>query len=353
MTVAERARTVAILAATGLVALSGSAIAQSPEAEVLFREGRNLIKQGKLEAGCDKLEASARVEPSVGTLLNLGDCREKLGRNASAWAAFRKAESLAKRMPNEEKRRDEAAKRATALEDKLTMLLFDVKQPVEGLVIKRDDEVVDRALWNTAIPVDPDTYTIVAEAPGYRAWRTEIPITAKLRRRTVSIPKLVPAPVIKESGLPPPTVAKQEPVRAPAPIVVEEPAAPPPTTITVVTPAPVRRGTWTKTRALSATLAVAGAGAFAGGAYYGMRANTLQRRADARCPLAVCDDVEGLRHNADANRAARNANVLFVGGGIAVAAATILWFVGAPSEHTTVAPAIGDGTMGVSFGGKF
>src|SRR5687767_15373611 len=145
MTVAERARTVALLAATGLFVLSGPAIAQSPEAEALFREGRNLIKAGKLEAGCDKLDASARLEPSVGTLLNLGDCREKLGRNASAWAAFRKAESLAKRDGNDKKRQQEARRRALALEPDLANITVQVgpNSKSEGLVIKRDGEVVD------------------------------------------------------------------------------------------------------------------------------------------------------------------------------------------------------------------
>src|SRR4051812_35345515 len=90
-----------------LIAVLGSAVyipatptivhAQSAEAEVLFRDGRTLIRRGKLAQGCDKLDASERLESSVGTLLNLGDCREKLGKFASAWAAFRKAEAMAKR----------------------------------------------------------------------------------------------------------------------------------------------------------------------------------------------------------------------------------------------------------------
>ena len=76
-------RSVAALVATGILASVSLASAQSAEAEVLFRDGKKLLKAGKLAAGCDKIEASERLESSVGTLLNLGDCRERLGRLAS------------------------------------------------------------------------------------------------------------------------------------------------------------------------------------------------------------------------------------------------------------------------------
>src|SRR6185436_10468800 len=58
-------------------AIATPARAQSPEAEAVFREGKKLIKEGKLAEGCAKLEASDRIETSTGTLLNLGDCREQ------------------------------------------------------------------------------------------------------------------------------------------------------------------------------------------------------------------------------------------------------------------------------------
>src|SRR5262249_42741606 len=110
MTRVDRACLIA-LAIAGGVCTPLSARAQSAEAEALFRDGRELIKAGKLAAGCERLAASERLESSVGTLLNLGDCREKLGKLASAWAAFRKAEALAKRTPGDERRQAEAARR--------------------------------------------------------------------------------------------------------------------------------------------------------------------------------------------------------------------------------------------------
>src|SRR5262245_27685397 len=152
--------------------------AQSAEAEALFRDGRSLVKRGKLAAGCDKLAASERLESSVGTLLNLGDCREKLGKLASAWAAFRKAEEMAKRSGSDDKRQAEAARRATQLEPRLSNLVVEVSGAVAGLIVRRDGEVVDAAVWNTAMPIDSGTYTIAAEAPGFVAWSAPVTVAA-------------------------------------------------------------------------------------------------------------------------------------------------------------------------------
>src|SRR5206468_5012920 len=126
----------------------------------LFQEGRRLIKQGRIAIGCDKLAASERLESSVGTLLNLGDCREKLGKLASAWAAFRKAEAIAKRAGDDHKREAEAHRRAGKLEPKLASLAIEVPHRIDGLVVRRDGEQLDVAAWNVALPIDIGTCTI-------------------------------------------------------------------------------------------------------------------------------------------------------------------------------------------------
>jgi hypothetical protein len=191
-----------------LVLMSTSARAQSAEAEVLFRDGRTLIKNGKLAEGCAKIEASERIESSVGTLLNLGDCREKLGKVAGAWAAFRKAEATAKRANNDDKREDEARKRAISLEPKMSSLTIEVAQPVTGLVVKRDGEILDPALLNTAVPLDAGTYTIVAEAPGYTPWKTDVVLQFKSKLRT-AIPALERSRVVAAVNAPPTVVYRK------------------------------------------------------------------------------------------------------------------------------------------------
>jgi len=308
-----------------------TAHAQSAEAEVLFRDGRALIKKGKIAVGCDKLAASERLESSVGTLLNLGDCREKLGKLASAWAAFRKAEAMAKRSGGDDKRQGEAGRRAAQLEPRLATLVIEVPSRVDGLVVRRDGEQVDDASWGTPLPVDPGSYAIVAEAPGHLAWHDTVTVAPGAKRQVVAVPALERAPVAAapEAGAvwPPPT----------APVVAR----------------PIHeRGTWSATRKVSVAVALVGAGALGTGAYFGVHARTLQDRADQRCPQSSCDDPEGLRLNDQAQTSATRANILYIAGGAVLATAVVMWFVGAPGE-TVIAPTAGHGQYGVALAGSF
>lgn len=336
---------VPLLATFALAPAAGHA--QSPEAEVLFREGRKLIKSGRLEAGCDKLDASEKLESSVGTLLNLGDCREKLGRIASAWAAFRKAEATAKLRGRDEKRRNEAARRAQALEPRLSHLVIVVTSKPDGLVIKRDDEVVESPLWNTPLPLDPDTYTIVAEAPGYKPWRTQVEIGDKQRRQLVTVPALEKAPVAAAPREQPATPReKLAPTDLP-PIVSE----PPPPIFASEKPRPPSM--WTTSRKVAIGIGVVGLAAAGTGVYFGLRSRDLQDQSDELCPGSICDVPEGLRLNDRAQTAARNANIFYAAGGVALAASAIVWFVGGPDRELRVSPTVGSGQAGVSFGGQF
>jgi hypothetical protein len=335
---------VIVVALAGLVINVPVALAQNAGAEALFREGRTLIKQGKLEAGCDKLEASEKLESSVGTLLNLGDCREKLGKLASAWAAFRKAEATAKRDGKDKKRQQEAKRRALKLEPDLAKITVQVgpKSKSEGLVIKRDGEVVDPELYGTAIVVDPGNHTVVAEATGHKAWKHEVSV-GKGGKRWVVVPTLEPIPEPPKPVTPPPVAVTPSPSTQTVVVNQPEPAA---RTVTY-------QDTWSTTRGIAVAVAVAGAGALGTGIYFGNRANELQSQSDAICPTTTCDDPEGLRLNDRARDNALRANVLFVAGGAAVAVATVMWFVGKPDETTVVTPSISDSHVGASLTGRF
>jgi hypothetical protein len=333
---------VLIVALAGLVMNTPAAFAQNAGAEALFREGRTLIKQGNLKAGCDKLEASEKLESSVGTLLNLGDCREKLGKLASAWAAFRKAESIAKRDGNDKKRQQEAKRRALKLEPDLANITVQVgpKSKSDGLVIKRDGEVVDAAVYGTAIVVDPGSHTVVAEAPGYKSWKLDVSV-GKGGKRWVVVPTLDKLPEPAKPA-PPPPIAETPP----APSVIVDQPPPAPRTVIV-------QPTWNTARGVAVALGVVGAGAIGTGIYFGNRAKDLQSQSDEICPTTTCDDPQGLSLNDRARDKAFTANVLFVAGGAAVVAGTVMWFVAKPDETTVIAPTISESHVGASLTGRF
>ncbi len=313
-----------------LVALSGSARAQPAEAEILFRDGRALIKAHKLAEGCAKLAASERIESSVGTLLNLGDCREALGQNATAWAMFKKAEAAARRAGNDLARMTEAHRRADKLEPMLATLVVTVGSPSPSEVVHRAGELVDPATWGTALPVDPGKLEIVAEAPGRVPWHGTVTIDTILRHQVVAIPALALAP------LPPPPRAPM-----PAPLVES-----PPSTLTFRA-----HRTWSPTRGVATVLGVAGLAAVATGVYFGTRANDLSNRANDRCPLAACADPTAVRWASEAHSDATRANLLYAGGGAAIVAATVLWFVGRPSDELVIVPTASADRVGLALVG--
>jgi hypothetical protein len=175
-------------------------------AEALFTEGRALLDAGHYAEACVKLAESQRLDPSAGTLLNLGECFEKNGQTASAWATFKDAEraSVDRHRPDWEKT---AQRRAATLEGRLSRVTVVVPAParVDGLVIEIGELRVEPALYDTPIPLDPGPHVVHARAPGRVPWGSEISIASESDRRSITVP------VLAIEVLAPPAGAKAAP----------------------------------------------------------------------------------------------------------------------------------------------
>jgi serine/threonine-protein kinase len=149
--------------------------ADKAAAEALFDEGKRLREAKRYSEACPKLADSQRLDPAVGTLLNLALCYKENGQTASAWSTYREAAAqaaAARQTDREQLARDEAA----ALEPKLTKLVIEVSPEVakiQGLEIKRDGAVVPQGLWGVAAPVDPGVRSIDATAPGKKPFHMD------------------------------------------------------------------------------------------------------------------------------------------------------------------------------------
>src|SRR5258706_6398517 len=104
--------------------LQGSAQGQARDpagAEKLFAEARKLLDAGKYAEACQRLADSQKLDPGVGTLLNLAQCYEKMGRTATAWATYHEAAAAA-RANGQMYREQKAARAADGLVPNLSQL---------------------------------------------------------------------------------------------------------------------------------------------------------------------------------------------------------------------------------------
>ena len=208
------------LCAAGLACMSSDAWAQARSedrvaAESLFTDARRLMQAGDYEQACPKLEASRRLEPGLGTTLNLGDCYEKIGRTASAWGEFRSAAAEAQKA-GDSVRKATALARAAALEPRLSRLQINVTDP--SVTLLRNGQELSPAVIGNAIPVDPGRYRLEARAPGKLSWTDEVLVEGESATVAVHVPALADdtaaAQALPSTGVAPEPAAAEEPSHA-------------------------------------------------------------------------------------------------------------------------------------------
>ena len=180
-------------------------------AEALWREGRALRAAGKTHEACPKFAESYRLDPALGTLLNLAQCNEVDGKKATAWSEYRDAEDEARRA--HDKKRETFAKQAKPTRSSRSSRRCPVwvDAPVDGLDgAPRRRRTVGVASLGTELPVDAGDHVIEASAPNRVSFRREIKILDGARVK-VEIPKLG---VAEKPGAPPPPVVAPEPGEA-------------------------------------------------------------------------------------------------------------------------------------------
>jgi hypothetical protein len=156
-----------------LAALSASAGARAQDtrdpaaAEELFRQGRAASEQQDFNTACAKFRESNRLDPAVGTVFNIADCEEKLGRLATSWTLF---QEVVQRLPPADNRRAIAEQRASKLEPRVPKLSIRLAHSDRtDVTVRRDGVSLGSASLDTSLPVDPGDHVVIVEAPGTRA----------------------------------------------------------------------------------------------------------------------------------------------------------------------------------------
>jgi serine/threonine-protein kinase len=314
-------------------------------AEALFREGRALMDAGNYGAACPKLAESYSQDPATGTLLALAVCEQESGKTASAWAHFAEALSRAKREGRDD-RAQVAREELAAVEGKLSRLTIAVAREgadVPGLAVSRDGKPVGRAVWGTAMPIDPGEHTVEASAPGRRTWKTTVTIGAISDMKTVTVPALeadssavVRSPVAETRATP----------------AAESSAAPPDS-------GPAAEGPPLKTIGLA--VGAAGIVGLGLSGVFALRAKSLddESKADGHCDAQnTCDSSGGSKRD-EAMSAATVTTVAFIAGSVLTTTGVTLFLLGGQSSkrresaRAEVAPVIGPGAAAVMLHGKF
>jgi len=321
-----------------LLALTPRAYADDEAtARQLFKEGRALLAAGRLDEACAKFAASVQAYTSVGPLLNLGQCHEKQGKTATAFAAYHRAVALAEQA-GQAKRVQAAKEFAAALEPKLSKLTIRAPSPVPGLQVLRDGVAVVPAALGTAVPLDPGRHTIEATAAGYQAWATAVELGREADQQTVVVPALVPkaAPVALPSA-----------ATAPSP---EHPA-----------PSPDGADSDVTLRIAGIVIAGTGAALLVAGTVLGALAIDAADEAEsdpALCPDKQCTP-EGREVISDGEVKGTVSTAAFVigGGGVALGAAliaiTLVRDQAEPAPAARLVPAIGPTGGGLLLVGAF
>ncbi len=309
-------------------------------AEALFDQAQELMQAGKVAAACSKFEQSQRIDPAIGTLLYLGDCYEKSGRLASAWATFREGASMA-RTAGQTERAEAGEKRAALLGPQLGKLVIVVDENtrnVPGLVVERGGTGVNSAVYGSSVPVDAGIHQIRVTAPGYRAWDGSVDVKdgAEARLQIPALAKLPEAPT--EAPVPASPAA-------PEPVVSPPPSAPPDSD----------SGSGDGQRTAGIVLGGVGVAGVIVGSIFGITAINKNSDAEELCPKGdVCDDPEGVTLTDDAKSAALVSNIAFGVGGAALIGGAVLYLT-APTETTALraVPAIARDSAFIQLGGRF
>jgi serine/threonine-protein kinase len=297
---------------------------QKAAAEALFDEGRQLLGQGQYETACRRFEQSQAVDPGVGTLLYLGDCYERSGKLASAWAIFREASSAAQAAGQGDRSRiaDERARKLSPNLSKLALLVSQENR-VAGFEVLLDGKLLSSALFGVPFPVDAGRHELSARAPGKESWSSLIDIKPGGDYQNVQVPALAPTP-----GMGATLSGNFFTPGAPSGVGVDAPAS------------ASRQGPSSQ-QLVGIGFAAGGLVAVGVGALFGLSAASKDDEAKAGCAGDRCYTREAAELNDDARSAALIANVSYGVGVAALATGAILYFssdTGAGSEQARQRP---------------
>jgi len=137
--------------------------ARAATAEALFESGHEAMSQGNYDTACARFAESNRLDPAVGSLLNLAACEEKRGRLATSWQLFKR---VMNDLPPGDDRYPLAQRRASALRPRVPHVTLKLASDApKQTTVKYGPVVLGQASFEVPLPFDPGEHKLVVGAP--------------------------------------------------------------------------------------------------------------------------------------------------------------------------------------------
>jgi hypothetical protein len=262
-----------------------NAHASAETADELFRQGRELMKQGAYGPACERFERSLAEDAAIGTLLNLSLCDEKRGRLVRAADELR---TFVVACSPSDARRPKAERHLTELVGMIPQLTIRFDSAITATTqttVVLDETVLSEGALGRPLLVDPGEHTI------------RVTQSTKTRKYRV---------VLHESE------RAVQAVAAPEPAVIAPAVAPP-------LPHSAGRG--------AAPYVIGGIGlaSLVAGLVAGGLALEEKHKVESHCRQEGCDS-EGLAANRDGRTYATVSTWTSIAGGVALGAGAYLFF---------------------------
>lgn len=159
----------------------------------LFGAAKASQAAGDVASACEAFDRSYALVPRIGTLLNLGLCREQQGRLLLARGALQTALALLTRGGGRRDRLEIAGAHLRAVEAALSWLTFELPEVASAtpMELRLDEEAVDPT--KGAVPVEAGEHRILVTAAQHLPRTIELSVGPGPERRNVRIEPLVPA----------------------------------------------------------------------------------------------------------------------------------------------------------------
>jgi hypothetical protein len=283
----------AMVTVASLLTSNAYADPAKPESDVqravrLFQEGERLFEAKQTREACDAFAESQRLDPTLGTLLNLAYCHEAIGKVATAWNEYNEAAAWAAQRGRKDRERF-ALDHASELAPRISRVQLEIPRGVVITSIEVDGQAIPRAKWRLPVFVDPGEHTLRVLATGKKQNDSTFRIDPGPGLATVFVPRMEDEPPARPPPAPP------------------EPEAP---------PINVRR-------TLGFAVGAVGIVGLGVGTFFGVR--TLQKRdeSELHCVGSLCD-AQGVELLDDSHSMSTISTVGFAVGIVGIVTGTIL-----------------------------